>query len=479
MATVDRVRALPGGTTALTLFERFVPRGAIVLSVLSFGYFVMGIIRNRVFANTYGAGAELDAYNAAFRIPEIALDVLVAAGLTAPFVPIFSSLRHDAEGAANDFGRTVLTAAVGVMAIASAAIFLAAPWLGDRIGASFDPATRELYVTLLRINCLAQILFAASITLGEILVANRRFVFYALAPIMYTTGIILGTVLFADTYGIVATAWGAVAGAAAHLAIRTIGTLRTSFRIRPMLQVRTAAFREFIRLMIPRMISHPIEPIMFTYFTVLAASIAVGGVSSINFAADYQVVPVSLIGISFSLAVFPTLSAAYADRDRSQFVSLLRRNLVVIGCLTVLAAIALFVLSGVLVEVLLGGGEFDAEDVATTAAVVAAFALSIPFDALAYPLSRGLYATHDTIRQVVASFVGLGVVIVASQLLVPAAGLLAIPFGYAIGMVAKDALLAVFLARRLRRAWPAGPPAGPPVSPGPAASQPSASAPSG
>jgi putative peptidoglycan lipid II flippase len=469
MAAIDRVRALPGATTALTWFERFVPRGAVVLSVLSLGYFLMGIIRNRVFANTYGAGPELDAYNAAFRIPEIALDVLVAAGLTAPFVPIFTSLRHDDETRANDFGRTVLTAAVGVMLIASTIIFLGAPWLGDHIGASFDPATRELYVTLLRINCLAQVLFAASITLGEILVADRRFVFYALAPILYTTGIILGTVLFADTYGIVATAWGAVAGAAAHLAIRTIGTLRTSFRIRPMLRIRTAAFREFIRLMIPRMISHPIEPIMFTYFTVLAASIAVGGVTSVNFAADYQVVPVSLIGVSFSLAIFPTLSAAWADRDRPAYVTLLRRNLLVIAGLTTLAAIALFALSGTLVEVLLGGGEFDADDVATTSAVVAAFALSIPFDALAYPLSRGLYATHDTIRQVIASFAGLGVVVVASQLLVPAVGLHAIPLGYAVGMVAKDAILAVFLVRRLRADWPVSPPAATP-QPTPSAS---------
>ena len=97
---------------------------------------------------------------------------------------------------------------------------------------------------------------------------------------------------------------------------------------------------------------------------------------------------------------------------------------------------------------LLGGGQFDAEDVARTSAVVAAFALSIPFDALAYPLSRGLYATHDTIRQVVASFAGLGVVVVVSQALVPAVGILAIPLGYAAGMAAKDALLAVFLAGR-------------------------------
>ena len=81
--------------TVRTLIDRVFPRGAIVLSVLSLGYFATGIVRNRVFANTYGAGAELDAYNAAFRIPEIALDVLVAAGLTAPFVPIYSRLRHD------------------------------------------------------------------------------------------------------------------------------------------------------------------------------------------------------------------------------------------------------------------------------------------------------------------------------------------------------------------------------------------------
>ncbi len=457
MATSDRVRGLPGGATAMTWLDRFVPRGAIVLSVLSFAYFAMGIVRNRVFANTYGAGAELDAYNAAFRIPEIALDVLVAAGLTAPFVPIFTSLRHGSDEDANDFGRTVLTGAVGVMVIASTVLFLAAPWLGDHIGRDFDVRTRDLYVQLTRINCVAQVMFAASIALGEILVANRRFVFYALAPVLYTTGIVLGTVLFSARFGIVATALGAVAGAVAHLGIRVAGTFRTSFRIRPMFESGTAAFREFLRLMIPRMISHPIEPITFAYFTVLAASLGVGSVSSFNFAADYQVVPVSLIGISFSLAIFPTLSVAYADADRAVFVSLLRRNILVIAGLTILSAIAMFLLSGVLVDRLLGGGKFDADDVARTSAVVAAFALSIPFDALAYPLSRGLYATHDTIRQVAASFVGLGVVIVASQLLVGPTGLLAIPLGYALGMAAKDALLAAFLVTRLRRSWPVRP----------------------
>ncbi len=438
--------------TVRALLDRVFPRGAILLSVLSLAYFATGIVRNRVFANTYGAGAELDAYNAAFRIPEIALDVLVAAGLTAPFVPIYSRLRHDdGDEPANDFGRTVLTGAVGLMTIASIAIFIAAPWLAGVVGEGFDPATQDLYVQLLRINCLAQVMFAASIALGEILVAQRRFLFYALAPILYTTGIIVFTVLFAGRFGIVATAWGAVAGATAHLVIRAIGTTRTSFRIRPAFAIRTEAFREFLRLMFPRMFSVAIEPLTVTYFTRVAAGLGVGTVSALNFGLDYQVLPVSLIGVSFSLAVFPLLSAAYADGDRTAFRTILVRNVVTIGILTALAGIALFVLSGVLVEVLLGGGKFTAEDVAVTSAVVAAFALSVPFDALAYPLSRGLYATHDTIRQVGASFAGLGAVILATTLMVPEFGIIGIPLGYAAGVIVKDILLALFLAPRVRR----------------------------
>jgi putative peptidoglycan lipid II flippase len=439
--------------TSRLLLDRVFPRGAILLSVLSLGYFVAGIVRNRVFANTYGAGAELDAYNAAFRVPEIALDVLIAAGLTAPFVPIYSRLRHEEGGdrAANEFGRTVLTGAVGLMAIASVLLFLAAPWLAGVVTHGFDPATQDLYVQLLRINCLAQVLFAASIALGEILVADRKFLFYALAPILYTTGIIVFTVLFAGRFGVVASAWGAVAGAVAHLAIRAIGTRRTSFRIGPGFAIRSAAFAEFVRLMIPRMFSVAIDPLTVTYFTRVAAGVGVGAVSALNFGLDYQVLPVSLIGVSFSLAVFPLLSAAFADDDGPAFRAILGRNLATIAILTTLAAVALFVLSGVLVEVLLGGGKFGPDDVTRTSAVVAAFAVSVPFDALAYPLSRGLYATHDTLRQVLASFAGLAVVIVATQLLTEPLDLLAIPFGYAAGVIAKDVILATFLARRVRR----------------------------
>jgi putative peptidoglycan lipid II flippase len=438
------------GYAVRALIDRVFPRGALILSVLSLGYFATGVVRNRVFANTFGAGNELDAYYAAFRLPEIALDVLVAAGLTAPFVPIFTSLRHDDETAANRFGQTVLTGAIALMAVASTIIFLLAPLIGDRLE-GFDASTRALYVDLLRINCLAQVLFAASFAFGEILVAHRRFLAYALAPILYSAGIVVATVLFGERFGITATAWGAVAGAAAHLVVRLFGTLRTSFRARPRFDVRSSAFREFVRLMVPRMVSHPVELLMLTWFTVLATQIGAGSVSSLNFALDYQVVPILLVAAPFSLAIFPTLSAAFADGDGPTFRAVLTRNLVAVAVLTTLAGVALFILSGLLVEVLLGGGRFEADDATRTTALVAAFALSVPFDALAYPLSRGLYATHDTIRQAGSSFAALGVVIVVSSVLVDPVGVLAIPLGYAAGVAVKDLLLAFFLFRRLGR----------------------------
>jgi len=439
---------LPGPLRRLA--DRFLPRGAIVLSLLTLAYFAMRQIQNRVLANAFGLGTELDVYYVAIRIPEVALDVLVAAGLTAPFVPIFSQLRKGDEREANDFARTALTSAVLVMIAAAVALILLAPAIADLVAGSLDASARALYVDLFRINCLTLALFAASIAIGEVLVANRRFFFYALAPVVYPAGAIIATLLFADQIGVYAPAWGTVAGAAAHLSVRTIGSRRTSFRIRPMLRVRTAAFREFVRLMLPRMLSYPIDPILLSYFAVLALSFGAGSASALTFADDYRVVPVILIAQQFSLAVFPSLSAAHADGDGPTFRSILSRNLVTIGVLTTIAAILMFALAPLLIGILLGGGEFDAADVQLTATILAAFAISVPLDGLTYPLSRALYATHNTVLQVVANIAGFVAIIAVSQASAPSLGILCIPVSYAVGAGVKATLLAVFLAGRLR-----------------------------
>ena len=154
-------------TTIRAFVDRFLPRGAIVLSVLTFGSYGMGLVRDRIFARTYGAGAALDAYNAAFVLPELLFDVFIAAGLAAPFVPIFLKLDTEDDGAAGRFARTILTLAVVTMGAAALVLFVSAPLTIDFIAPGFQTADqRQLYTDLFRVMCVTPLIFATSIVLG-------------------------------------------------------------------------------------------------------------------------------------------------------------------------------------------------------------------------------------------------------------------------------------------------------------------------
>lgn len=443
-SATDRGRALVG---------RIIPRGAILLSVLTFGSYLMGLVRDRILTRTFGAGTELDTFNAAFVIPELTFGVIVASGLAAPFIPIFAGLKRErGEPAAHAFGQTILTMAVVTMGVVAAVLFVIAPATVDIVAPGFGPRQRELYTELFRIMCITQVLFAGSMALGEVLIAERRFFFYGAAPLLYNAGIVLATLVLADAMGIYAPAIGAVLGASLHLALRVVGVrTRTAFRIRPRLQVRTGAIAEFFRLMIPKTASSPIEPITFLYFTSVASTLAAGSITTVGLARNFQSVPVSLIGVAFSLAAFPALAAAFAAHDRRAFSRLVGTNVVTIGILTGIAALGLIVVGPLAIDVLLGGGRFDAEDVARTASVLAVFALSIPFESLGHLLSRAIYATHHTLLQVVASLVGFVVTIVGTQLLLDGFGVLAIPLGYTLGSLTRFVLLVAVLLPRIRR----------------------------
>jgi putative peptidoglycan lipid II flippase len=437
-----------------TMVGRLFPQGALLLSTLTFGSYVVGLLRDRVQARTFGAGEVLDAYNAAFQIPEVALGVLVGSGLAAPFVPIFLGLRQEDEKAARDFAGTILSLATLIILIATPILFVLAPDTVDLVAKGFNDRQRALYVDLFRLMLITPLLFAISDVLGEILVAERRFLWYALAPIVYNGGLVAGTILLAPTLGIFGSAIGAILGGALHLAVRVWGMRGSTVRLRPALAMRTRAIRQFGWLMLPKMASHPIEPLTFLQLNSLASTLAVGGISSVSFARNFQSVPVTVIGISFALAAFPALSAAAAAGDRGGFGRILGRSLLSVTLLTVLAAAALFVLSRFAIEVLLGGDQFTPEQVDRTVVVLAAFTLAIPFESMTHLLSRALYATRNTLLQVAASLVAFGVTIAAAFALAPSLGLVAVPLGFAIGMMAKAALLAIALIPRIRALRP-------------------------
>ena len=443
------MRRVPAAVRGMS--ARFLPQGAALLSALIFGSYVMGLARDRIFARTFGAGSELDAYNAAFVLPELLLDVLVEAGLAAPFIPIFLQLRSQGDGGEGDrFARTILTGAVTIMGLAAALMFVFAEATTSFIAPGFSGEQRELYVSLFRVMLVTPILFAASLTLGQVLLAEQRFFWYGIAPLLYNGGIIIGTIGFGDALGIYGPAIGAVLGALIHLGSRFIGLRGSRFRIVLGWEGGTPAIREFVRLMVPKMVSHPVEPMTFLFFTAVASSLAAGSVTAVSFARNFQSVPVSLVGVAFALAVFPALSTAFATGDRHAFLRLLWTNLASITVVTVAAAVGLIVVGELAVGVLLGGGAFDDRDVALVAMTLAAFALSVPFESVSHLLSRAIYATRHTILQVLASLAGLAITIGATLLLVEEMGIVAIPLGFAAGQAGKAVLLALALAIRLR-----------------------------
>ncbi|MEZ4597084.1 MAG: lipid II flippase MurJ [Chloroflexota bacterium] len=219
------------------------PPGALLLSVLTFGSYLMGLLRDRVFARTFGAGEDLDVYNAALVLPELVLDILVLAGLTAAFVPILLRIEHDDRARALEFARTVVTTGTLLMAVSSGVLFLVAPWTVDIVAPGFDAAQAERYTLLFRQMCLTSLVFAVSFALGELLVARQRFLAYGVAPLLYNLGIVLGTLLLAPSMGIEGVAIGTLTGALLHLAVRVVGVGRAGFRVRPALALRTPEFR--------------------------------------------------------------------------------------------------------------------------------------------------------------------------------------------------------------------------------------------
>ena len=152
--------------------------------------------------------------------------------------------------------------------------------------------------------------------------------------------------------------------------------------------------------MVPKMLSHPIEPLTFLFFTRVATTLVAGSVTAVSFARNFQSVPVALIGVAISLAAFPALSSVVGGRRPGRR----SRRLVRTSAITITPDARSSPRSGssssapLAIEVLLGGGEFDAEDVARDGdrarGVRARRSRSTPS---ATSLARGLYATHNTL----------------------------------------------------------------------------------
>src|SRR5450759_3379776 len=433
------------------LVRASLPRGAVILGLLFVINAGMAVLRDKVLAHTFGAGPELDAFFTALFLPQLVLEFLVVGGVVGPFLPIFVGLKGEAEATARDFARTILTGSMIVMAAAMALVIIFAPQTASFVAPGYVGSQRELYIGLLRVMALGQIVFAASFVLGEVLVAERRFVSYGLGDFAYNAGIVAGAMLLSGPFGIYGAAIGFLLGALGHLGVRLVGIYRTSFRPQLSLSLRTKGLGEFVRLSLPKMISQPMGTLMLIYFGSLASTLAPGSATSFNFARNFQSVGESVVGLAFATAAFPALSAASAAGDKRVFKRIFKTNLANIAFFSTCASIGLLLFGGFAIRILLSGGAFDETDVARTTMVLMILAISVPFESLVELFARAIFATHNTVEPTVAAAVGFVTGVLTTMILSTPAGLAAIPIGYVACRVAQLTVLAFFLRPRMAR----------------------------
>ncbi len=391
----------------LRLRQRGVGRAALLLGSAALASRFLGLIRDRIFAAEFGAGDTLDMYFAAFRIPDLIYNILIAGAISAAFIPIFleeyQKRREYAWNIAANF-LNVMAVVLGSLAFLG---FIVMPWFVHLIVPGFSEEKREMTVLLSRIMLLSPVFFGISAVFSGVNQSFHRFLPYALAPILYNIGIIFGVLVLVPAWGTVGLAWGVVLGALAHLMIQFPPAIFAGYRFAPIFSVRLYEFIRMVRLMLPRAFGLAAIQINLWVMTAIASLLSVGSVAVFNFANNLQYLPIGIVGISFAVASFPTLSRAASGRKREEFLSTLSLVVRRILFLVLPLAVLMFILRAQIVRVVLGAGLFGWEDTRLTAAVLGIFTIGIVAHSVAPTIYRAFYATQDTLTPVMVSVGGI------------------------------------------------------------------------
>ncbi len=372
-------------------------QSAYILAFFSFASQLLALIRDRLFAHQFGAGTELDVYYAAFKIPDL-LFVLFASVLSVyVLIPFISERtgRDDVEGA-RELLSTVYTAFVGAYVVVALCVALFASSIASFLFPGFHGEAHTTLVLLMRLLLLQPLLLGASSLLSVITQLEQRFVLYALSPLLYNFGIIFGAIVLYPYVGLSGIVYGVIIGAFLHCVVQ-IPLVRQSVYAPKLL--RRLDFRLLGTVLMqstPRALTLSLSQIVLLAFAGIASSMAAGSVSIFQFAFNLQSVPLSIIGVSYSVAAFPMLAQLYAKGEYATFVYRVEttlRHLIfwifpIIGFTIVLRA--------QIVRVVLGSGAFDWNATRLTAAALSIFALSLLAQSVNLLIVRAFYAGGNT-----------------------------------------------------------------------------------
>ncbi|EKE20226.1 MAG: hypothetical protein ACD_8C00037G0002 [uncultured bacterium] len=403
-------------------------------------------------AGQFGAGDTLDAYYAAFRIPDLIYNLMIVGALSAAFIPVFTELiSKNKEDEAWELSSGILSLQIFLTGALSLVLILLAPWLMKIVTPGFHGEKLDLTVTLTRIMFLSPLLLGISGIFSGALVSFKKFLIYSLAPIFYNTGIIVGALFFVKPLGPAGLAWGVVLGAFLHLMIQYPAVKFSGFHFKPMLfsAWKNKNVRKVLKLMVPRTLTIAVTQINFTIFTIFATTLATGSLAVFNFANNIQSAALGLFGVSFAIAVFPTLSTHGAKGEYEKFAIAFSRTFRQVLFFVIPISMFLFVLRAQTVRVLLGTGNFNWEDTILTFQVLGLMVVSLFAQSLLPLLIRAFYALQDTKTPLFIALFGEFISICSLFLLVKPFGIYGLAVAFSLASVVNMILLIVYLRKSL------------------------------
>lgn len=438
-------------------------QAAMLLGLFSLLSQVLGFLRDRLLAHMFGAGSELDIYYAAFRIPDFLFVSVASMVSLSVLIPFIIEKGSQSRTALREFIDNVFSFFSILMLITVVLAYFLMPQLSAMLFKGFSASALEKVVFISRLMLISPVLLGISNLFGSLTQAYNRFLIYALAPILYNAGIVIGILVLSQKFGILGAAFGVILGASLHLMVQVPFVFQSSLVPRPAWKPDWKLIKKVVKISLPRTLTLSMSSITFLFLVAMAARQASGSVSIISLANNIQTISLSLIGVSYSLAAFPTLTRKFQEKDINAFVEQMTISTRFIIFWSLPLTALLVVLRAQIVRVLLGSGLFDWSATRLTAAAVALFALSSVFQSLLLLFMRGFYSAGFTKKPFYINLFSTAVLGLGTYFLVelfyrsntfhffimtlmkvedlPASAVLMLPLGFSLGTILNSVIL--------------------------------------
>ncbi|KQQ88889.1 murein biosynthesis integral membrane protein MurJ [Massilia sp. Leaf139] len=418
---------------------------------------VTGLLRESLFAATFGASNFTDAFNIAFRLPNLLRRLFAEGAFSQAFVPILTEYKtkygQEATKTLVDHVATVLIWATVLVSIAG---ILAAPvliyWIGgglQREPAAFDAAVVMTRMMFPYIACMAFVALSSGI-----LNTWRQFKIPAITPVLLNISFIFAAVVMADWFAqpIYAMAVGVCIGGVLQVALQLPSLLKLGMlprlSVNPFTGLRDAGVMRMLGKMGPAVFAVAAAQISLLINTTIAASLAAGAVTALQYADRLMELPTALLGVALGTILLPGLAKANTEGDTTEYSSLLDWGLRLTFLLSIPSAVGLATLATPMIATLFHYGAFDAADVAHSSLPLMAYSAGLLGFILVKTLAPAFFARQE-VRTPVNIAVG---VLVATQLLnlvfVPLFGVAGLALSIGVGACLNAALLYSGLRRR-------------------------------